>query len=161
MRARHARGATLPQVSATGLRNVELLSKSDPFLEISRSAPVSGQGASATHFCTGAGAGGTRHAQPAYSTRRLAPWPSLSLSRPSHVPWLSDVPVAQGGGAGGWQPVFKTEVKPNNLNPSWQPITIKASVLNNADPDRPLLLKVRPPARSRPRSCCSTRRFHP
>jgi hypothetical protein len=41
-----------------------------------------------------------------------------------------------------WQPVYRTEVVPNNLNPTWRPITLRATTLNNGDMLRPLLLKV-------------------
>jgi hypothetical protein len=42
----------------------------------------------------------------------------------------------------GWQPVYRTEVKFNNLNPVWQPVVMRMTTLNNGDPFRPLLLKV-------------------
>lgn len=35
------------------------------------------------------------------------------------------------------------QVKDNNLNPVWNPFTIKATQLNNGDPYRPLRLRVR------------------
>ncbi len=41
-----------------------------------------------------------------------------------------------------WQPVFKTEVRANNLNPTWNTFSLSATQLHNGDPDRPLLLKV-------------------
>jgi len=72
-------------VSATSLKNLDLLSKSDPFLTISR---------------------------------------------------------LQGDSGNNWQPVFKTEVAMNNLNPDWNPIAIKATQLNNGDPYRPLRFTV-------------------
>lgn len=43
---------------------------------------------------------------------------------------------------GSWLPVLRTETKDNNLNPVWDPITVKGTVLNNGDPYRPLRLKV-------------------
>jgi hypothetical protein len=54
-----------------------------------------------------------------------------------------DACSAQGDAASvtGWLPVFRTEVKFNNLNPAWQPIVLRSTVLNNGDPHRPLLLK--------------------
>jgi hypothetical protein len=42
----------------------------------------------------------------------------------------------------GWQPVYRTEVIHNNLNPAWKPITVKATQLNNGDAYRPLLIRV-------------------
>ncbi|KAG1662681.1 hypothetical protein FOA52_014607 [Chlamydomonas sp. UWO 241] len=78
-----AREVLTIQLAATGLRNIETFSKSDPFLEISR---------------------------------------------------------ANEGGA--WVPVFKTEVKDNNLNPVWNSFTIKATQLNNGDPYRSLRIRV-------------------
>lgn len=73
------------QLAASNLKNVEVFSKSDPFLQISR---------------------------------------------------------LQGDSGSQYLPVYKTEVVPNNLNPTWAPITIKAAQLNNGDPLRPLRLTV-------------------
>ncbi|KAG1669580.1 hypothetical protein FOA52_006353 [Chlamydomonas sp. UWO 241] len=78
-----AREVLTMALCAKGLKNVEVMSKSDPFLQISRSTE-----------------------------------------------------------AGAWVPVFKTETIDNNLNPAWRAFTIKATQLNNGDPNRPLLLSV-------------------
>lgn len=44
--------------------------------------------------------------------------------------------------SGTWIPVLKTEVIPNNLNPTWKPFKASMSQLCNCDVHRPLLLEV-------------------
>ncbi len=46
------------------------------------------------------------------------------------------------GDSATWVPVYKTEVRMNNLNPEWQPIIIKGTELNSGDENKLLRLKV-------------------
>eukprot|EP00873_Tetraselmis_striata_P008636 jgi/Tetstr1/428900/TSEL_018879.t1 len=50
--------------------------------------------------------------------------------------------ISRRAGDGSWQPVFKTEVIKNNLDPTWRPLKISAAQLCNSEYERALLLEV-------------------
>eukprot|EP00955_Chlamydomonas_euryale_P086198 364197-Chlamydomonas_euryale.AAC.42 len=132
-----AREVITMQLSGTGLKDVEVFSKSDPFLEISRATEG---GPYLPVFKTEVRVGrmlGMHVCMP----------PPLAPSSPTllhHPLWLASPPTAVFA-----PPACQAACKPpcrpvkdNNLNPIWAPFTVKATQLNNGDPYRSLRLRV-------------------
>ena len=132
------------QMKATKLLNVEVMSKSDPFLQFCRlqvggwwgECAAGGRAQPAPHPATSACLACLQLSHPRPRRARAPPGvPRVRTPLAMAMAWQEDGKT--------WLPVYKTETRKDCLSPTWDVISVRATQLNNGDLYRPLKIEVR------------------